>query len=100
MMAEVADKQIVKDEHATPEDVENLKKTLKESNEDRKRDKLRREAQRAHEWRVQVWAQMELKIRTANAQAEVLDSAPYVPFEPDFGDDTMLHHYSTMTLTK
>lgn len=79
---------------------ENPKKTLKESNEDRKRDKLRREATRAHEWRVQVWAQMELKIRTANAQAEVLGAEPYVPFEPQFDDDAMLNHYSTMQLSK
>lgn len=88
------------DERATPDAIEKVRKTLKESNEDRKRDKLRREAVRAHEWRVQVWAQMELKIRTANAQAQVLGAEPYEPFEPQFDDDGMLNHYSTMQLSK
>lgn len=88
------------DERATPEALEALQDRLKESNEDRKRDKLRRQVTRAHEWRVQVWAQMELKIRTANASLEVLGAEPVEPFEPDFGDDDTLHHYANMTLSK
>jgi hypothetical protein len=73
---------------------------VKESNEDRKRKRLRREATRAHEWRVQVWAQMELKIQGANAEAAVLGADPYEPFDPDFSTPEMLKHYAEMQLTK
>lgn len=88
------------DEHATPEAIENLKQSLKESNEDRKRDKLRRQITRAHEWRVQVWAQMDLKIKSAQASLEVLGGEPIDIFEPDFDDPAMVQHYASMTLSK
>lgn len=81
-------------------EVEELQKSIKESNEDRKRDKLQREIVRAHEWRVQVWAQMELKIRTARASLAVLNSEPEPLFEPDFEDESLLHHYASMKLSK
>lgn len=74
--------------------------TDKVSNDDRKRDKLIREATRAHEWRVQVWAQMENKIRAANASITALGGEPYEPWDADFTDPESLTHYSTMTLTK
>lgn len=80
--------------------VEDLQKTLKESNEDRKKDKLRRQVQRAHDWRVQVWAQCELKIRAANASLAALGTEEVEPFEPEFDNDEMLHHYSSMPLSK
>jgi len=70
------------------------------SNDDRKRDKLLREATRAHEWRVQVWAQMENKIRAANATLTALGGEAYEPWNADFDDAEALAHYSTMTLTK
>jgi hypothetical protein len=88
------------DQKATPEDIERLKQTIKETNEDRRKDKLRRQVNRAHDWRVQVWAQSELKIREANAALQALGDEPIKPFDPDFTDDSNLHHYSTMTLTK
>lgn len=81
-------------------EVEEAKKAVKESNDDRKRQKLHRQIQRSHEWRVQVWAQMELKIRSAQAGLAVLGDEETELFEPDFTDDAMLHHYSTMPLTK
>lgn len=87
-------------ERATPEDIEAVKRSIKESNDDRKRDKLRRQITRAHEWRVQVWAQSELRIREANASLQVLGTEPIEPFEPDFTDDGNLHHYANMTLSK
>lgn len=80
--------------------IEAQRAAIKESNEDRQRDKLRRRIVRAHEWRVQVWAQSELKIRSAQAALQVLDSEPVELFEPQFGDDEALHHYSTMPLSK
>lgn len=86
--------------HATEADIEAVKKSIKETNEDRKRDKLQREVNRAHDWRVQVWAQMELKIRSANASLEVLGSEPVEVFAPQFDDDSMLQHYASMTLSK
>lgn len=70
------------------------------SNEERKARKLRREAQRAHEWRVQVWAQMHTKIEAANAALGALGADQYEPWEPNFSDPDLLHQYSTMTLTK
>jgi hypothetical protein len=88
------------EERATAEQIAHAQHLLKESNDDRKRDKLRRQAIRAHEWRVQVWAQCELKIRAANASLEALGTTPVEPFKPKFEDDAMLHHYSTMQLSK
>lgn len=88
------------EERASADQIEEARRTLKESNDDRKRDKLRRSITRAHEWRVQVWAQSELKIRAANASLVALGSDPVEPFPPQFEDDGMLHHYSTMPLSK
>jgi len=87
-------------EKASPEAIEALKQSIKETNEGKRRDKLRRQVQRAHEWRVQVWAQSELRIRSAQASLEVLGSEPVDLFEPDFNDDALLHHYADMTLSK
>lgn len=88
-------------DQATEQDpVAETPKSLKESNEDRKRDKLRRQAIRAHEWRIQVWAQMELKIRSAQASLEVLGAEPVDLMEPQFDDDEMVHHYASMSLSK
>lgn len=84
----------------TSPEVEKLRTDIKESNEDRKRAKLRREVTRAHEWRVQVWAQMELKIQAATEALKVLDAEPEPLFEPDFNDKGLLHHYSSMKLSK
>lgn len=88
------------EEKATNEQIEEVRRTLKESNEDRKRDKLTRSIQRAHEYRVQVWAQMELKIQGAQADLEVLGGEPPTLMETDFTDKDLLHHYASMTLTK
>lgn len=79
---------------------EDKAKTLKESNEDRRRDKLQRQVRRAHEWRVQVWAQSELRIREAQSGLEVLGTAPVDLFVPNFGDDEMLHQYANMTVSR
>jgi hypothetical protein len=88
------------DERATPAKIEEVRQTLKESNEDRKRDKLTRAATRAHEYRVQIWAQMELKIRGALAELEVLGGEAPQFMEADFTDEANLHHYASMSLTK
>lgn len=70
------------------------------SNEERKREKLIREINRAHDWRVQVWAQCELRIRSANASLEALGGQPVEPFMPDFKEKSELDHYSTMSLSR
>lgn len=88
------------EDNASPEAIEDLKKTLKESNDDRKRDRLRREVQRANEYRIKIWAQSELKIRGALADLEVLGGEPPVLLEPDFKDNESLNAYAAMTLTK
>lgn len=82
----------------TPAD--EARRSTKESNDDRKKARLSRQAQRAHEWRVQVWAQSELKIRGCNAELEILGAEMYRPYSPDFTDDDLLQHYSTMQLPK
>lgn len=69
-------------------------------NDMKRREKLERQITRAHEWRVQVWAQSELKIRAAAASLEVLGAPVPDMFEPEFDNDEMLHHYSTMPLSK
>lgn len=81
-------------------EVKDESKTLKESNEDRKKAKLRRSIARAHDWRVRVWAESELKIRAANASLVVLGAEEIVPFEADFSNDENLHHYSQMQISK
>jgi hypothetical protein len=83
---------------ATAEDIDALKEQIKKSNDDRKIESLMRKAQKAHDWRVQVWAQSERRIRGFNAQLEVIGAPAYEPFEPDFKDDAMLEHYATMPL--
>lgn len=72
----------------------------KKTNNDRKIEALLVRAQRAHDWRVIVWAQSEQRLRTINAQLEVLGAEPFEPFEPLFDDDDMLDHYSNMKLKK
>lgn len=73
---------------------------LKESNDQRKIRALTARATKAHEWRVQVWAQMERKIRGLNAELAILGADAYEPYEPQFDDDAMLDHYATMVLPK
>lgn len=84
----------------TPTAADAAKAVLKESNEDRRKDKLRRQVTRAHEWRVQVWAQSELKIRAANAALVAMGGEAVEPFDPQFADDEMLQHYASMSLSK
>lgn len=72
----------------------------KETNEQRKIKAINHRATKAHEWRVQVWAQMERKIRSLNAELAVLGADAFEPYEPQFDDDQMLAHYATMTLPK
>lgn len=88
------------DTAAKPEVSDEVKAQAKQSNDDRKRDRLERKARRAHEWRVQVWAQSELAIRAANAELEILNGEVYQPYQPEFDNEQMLHHYANMTLPK
>lgn len=84
--------------NATAEDIQNLKEAVKKSNDDRKIESLMHKAQKAHDWRVQVWAQCERRIRGFNAQLAVLGAPEFEPYEPQFDDDSMLEHYATMPL--
>lgn len=85
---------------ATEQDIADLKDSIKQSNDERKIEGLLKRAQRAQDWRVQVWAQCERRLRTINAQLAVLGADQYEPYEPDFDDPAMLEHYSTMPLSK
>lgn len=71
----------------------------KQSNEDRKRDALLKKATKAHDWRVQVWAQSQRRIAAINAQLAVLGVEPYQPYEADFTNPEMVEHYATMPLS-
>lgn len=68
------------------------------TNEQRKAEALRKKIEKAHSWRVQVWAQSELRIRQMNAALAVLGESEIEPFEPDFSDDDTLRQYAEMTL--
>lgn len=70
----------------------------KESNTDRRRDALLKKLRKAHDWRVQVWAQSELRIRAMNAELVEMGLEPFSPYEAQFGDDDMLRHYAEMSL--
>lgn len=86
--------------HATEADIQAAKDKIKESNDDRQREKLRRQVARAHAWRVQVWAQSELKIRQANAALGLLGTDPVEVYKPDFESEERLNHYANMALPK
>lgn len=73
---------------------------VKQSNDDRRADKLMKQAQRAHDWRVQVWAQSELRLKRVNAELEAMGRDAFQPYEPDFTDPERLAHYSEMSLPK
>jgi hypothetical protein len=62
-------------------------------------EKLKKKIQRQHDWRVQVWAQCELRIREAQAELEALGLDPIQTFDPQFDDEEMLRHYAEMSLT-
>lgn len=72
---------------------------VKQTNEERRRDKLQKQAARAHEWRVQVWAQQTLRLDRINAELAAMEFPPVVPWEPDFADREMLKHYAEMSIT-
>lgn len=84
--------------HAEPQDIQNLQTSIKQSNEDRKKDALMKKARKAHDWRVQVWAQSERRIAGFNAELAVLGAEPFEPYVPDFDDPDALEHYATMPL--
>ena len=86
--------------HATDADIQAAKDKIKESNDDRQREKMRRRIARAHAWRVQVWAQSELKIRQANSALELLGTEPEQVYTPDFESEERLNHYANMALPK
>ena len=71
---------------------------LKQSNEERKVEALRKKIDKAHDWRVQVWAQSQRRIEAMQAQLAVLGAAPVDLYEPDFTDPANVEHYSTMSL--
>lgn len=84
----------------TTEEVDAVALRLKQSNDDRRADKLTKGIIRAHDWRVQVWAQSELRIQRMNAELEAMGREQVIPFEPQFDTKEMLTHYAEMTLTK
>ena len=72
--------------------------TLKQSNDQRKIEALTKKIKKAHNWRVQVWAQNMRRIEAMTAELAVLGAAPVDLFEPDFTDPANVEHYATMSL--
>jgi hypothetical protein len=70
----------------------------KQSNEDRKKDALVKKIEKAHDWRVQVWAQSQRRIEAMTAELAVLGAPPVDLYEPDFDNPEMVEHYATMAL--
>lgn len=69
----------------------------KQSNEDRKAEKITRLRERAHIWRVRVWAESERRIRGFEAELAAMGRDADPLFEPDFEDESMLEHYAELT---
>lgn len=72
---------------------------MAQSNEDRKAEALCRKIQKAHDWRVQVWAQSELRIQAAQAELAVLGREAMALYEPDFADEDRVRHFAEMSLS-
>lgn len=68
-------------------------------NDDMKREALLKRARKAHDWRVQVWAQSERRIKAINLELQMLGANTFEPFEPDFSSEEMLEHYATMKIS-
>lgn len=76
------------------------KKKNPRHNEDMRVAKIMAKAQRAHDWRVQVWAQSEQRIQAMNAELQAMGREPFQPYEPDFTDKDRVAHYAEMSLPK
>lgn len=72
--------------------------TVKQTNEERKIQALRKKIEKAHDWRVQVWAQSQRRIEAMTAELGVLGAAPVDLYEADFSDPANVEHYATMSL--
>lgn len=67
---------------------------MPETNEMRRARKLLDRINRAHDWRVKVWAQCELRIQAMSTELTVLGNEPPMLFKPDFSDHDMLLEYA------
>lgn len=72
-------------------------KTIK-TNEQRRAEKLQRKILRAHNWRVKVWAEQELRIQALNAELAAMEMEPVTPYATDFTSAEKLRHYSQITI--
>lgn len=72
---------------------------MAQTNQDRKAEALGRKIQKAHDWRVQVWAQSQLRINAAQAELQVLGKEEHALYDPQFDDPDMLRHYAEMSIS-
>lgn len=70
----------------------------KMTNNERRASKLRAEIRKGHNWRVQVWAQQQVRIAAKNAELVEMGFDEEIVFEPNFEDPSMVEHYTTMSL--
>lgn len=66
----------------------------KETNEQRRATRLRREIAKQHAWRVKTWAKAEEYIKERQEELETLGFEQEDLFEPDFKNPAMLAEYA------
>lgn len=69
----------------------------KETNEERRRNRLRREIAKQHNWRVTTWAKAITYIEERQLELEALGFPREELFEPDFGNPALVAQYSDLT---
>jgi hypothetical protein len=68
----------------------------KETNEERRARRLRREITKNHNWRVSTWAKAERYIEERQQELESLGFDRESLFEPDFKNAAMLEQYADL----
>lgn len=67
---------------------------MAETNAGRKAKRLRAYINRQHDWRVEVWAQAQLRIDGAQQELIEMGEPPADLHKPDFDDPAMVRHYA------
>lgn len=68
-----------------------------ETNEERRAQRLRREIQKQHNWRVSTWAKAIKYIEVRQQELDELGAPREDLFEPDFSNPALVDQYSDLT---
>lgn len=66
----------------------------KQTNEERRAERLRREIAKQHNWRVMTWAKAEKYIEERQQELTLLEFERESLFEPDFTDPALVDQYA------